>query len=106
MLCILSRHYPFFNASDDLSALAEIIRIHGFEKVASAARKQGRTLEIKNIEAQDQRPYLTDLGAKLKGWQRKAFKFMMKCLALSPKSRIRADQALKNSFLARKIPRD
>eukprot|EP00466_Bigelowiella_natans_P007999 jgi/Bigna1/134596/aug1.26_g9304 len=66
----------------------------------------GRTLEIKNIEAQDQRPYLTDLGAKLKGWQRKAFKFMMKCLALSPKSRIRADQALKNSFLARKIPRD
>ena len=42
LLCILSGHYPFFKAHDDMSALTQIVSLLGSKKTAEAAKSCGK----------------------------------------------------------------
>ena len=44
LLCLLSGRYPFFRASDDLSALAQIISLMGSAECAKVSRELGEAL--------------------------------------------------------------
>jgi len=44
LLCILSGRYPFFNAPDDLTALAEIAAVCGSSELMAAATALGMTM--------------------------------------------------------------
>ena len=41
LLCILSGHYPFFRAHDDLTAMAQIVGLKGSKECTEAARSYG-----------------------------------------------------------------
>lgn len=41
LLSILSAHYPFFKADDDMTAIAQIMSITGSKEMATAARNLG-----------------------------------------------------------------
>jgi serine/threonine protein kinase len=49
LLCILSGRYPFFNAPDDLTALAEIAAVCGSDELVNAGLDMGLYCE-KHLE--------------------------------------------------------
>ena len=46
LLCLLSGRYPFFRASDDLSALAQIISLMGTTECTKVAKELGKQLYL------------------------------------------------------------
>ena len=104
LLSILSRHYPFYNSPDDLQALVEIGRVHGFKSVERSAKEYGREVRFHDIPGRTKTPYLRLLRDRLardadNGWRADAFKLMSRCLDLSAGKRATAEMALVDEFL-------
>jgi cell division control protein 7 len=53
LLCILTRIYPFFEASDDIHALAEIVHIVGKRAVQLAANRVNRCFKVRNNQSKE-----------------------------------------------------
>ncbi|GAB5358886.1 hypothetical protein AAMO2058_000497400 [Amorphochlora amoebiformis] len=100
MLCILSKHYPFYHASDDSNALLEVAQVHGFNLVSQIARQHDRKVTLEGTTViTNARPYLEYLEINLGvGWKQEAFQLMKRCLDLSPTTRATAEEILCNKF--------
>ena len=110
MLCIVSRTYPFFRASDDLVHLGEIVCLFGSEAVVQAASQYGRKLVMsEHKEARDWRGDLTALACR-DGAHRDSESHVTsdsldrleKLLKLLASERITATDALKHKIFHRK----
>ena len=125
LLTILSRRFPFFNSADDIEALIEIATIWGQRRMRSAALlhgavfdctiptigERGYTLEkiIKWSTCKGRGEGSSDAGGEdpaddLSEGERRAIRFLERCLELDPRKRISAAEALKHEFLVEPIP--
>ena len=125
LLTILSRRFPFFNSADDIEALIEIATIWGLRRMKSAALLHGAVFEC-TIPTIGERGYTlekiikwstckgrgsgsSDTGGDdpaddLSEGERKAIRFLERCLELDPRKRISAEEALKHEFLVEPMP--
>jgi cell division control protein 7 len=94
LLSILSRHYPFFNASEDMVALAEVVKFFGVpedddtERITIMENDPDPPLDIEQ--------YCT-AGSGCQ-WPLEAFALLKGCLELSPSRRISAGDVLNHPF--------
>lgn len=115
MLCTMARRYPFFRASCDMTALAELMRLFGAAKINAVARRKFdrvammcdhqispakplRTVIRKlfcEINANDSRVEVADARPI---WSNDAYQLLERCLTIDPAERITASEALKHPF--------
>jgi len=99
-LCILSRRYPFFNAPDDPTALGEVIEFFGtpskkqsLERIAFMTDASQERLHTKGVDIPK---FCRESSSK--NWPAAAYDLLLRCLDLSPRTRISAEEALKHEF--------
>lgn len=98
---LLTKKYPFFRNTDDLTSLAEIISIFGTERVHKAAQALGKqmTSSEKTIQPVDLKETLTKLRGDQMVIEDSAFDLLDKLLDPNPFTRIKASDALEHPFL-------
>lgn len=98
---LLTKKYPFFRNTDDLTSLAEIISIFGFERVQRAAQAIGKQISSseKDVQPIDLKETLTRLRGDQMEIEDSAFDLLDRLLDPDPHSRISANDALNHSFL-------
>ncbi|XP_026478730.1 cell cycle protein kinase spo4-like [Ctenocephalides felis] len=119
LLCILSRCYPFFDAPDDLTALAEQITLFGTTKIKNLATllKRSITMDCPHLKESNLREVCTILRQRdcfnksyLKFKKRSAEDFpdstydlLSKLLDVNPFTRITAAEALNHKFFSENL---
>jgi len=100
---LLTKKFPFFRNTDDMTSLAEIISIFGSERVEKAAQAIGKQLTSseKNVPPVDLKETLTKLRGDQMQIDDSAFDLLDKLLDPNPLTRIKASDALDHSFLKR-----
>ncbi|UYV63424.1 CDC7 [Cordylochernes scorpioides] len=103
-LSLLSSKYPFFRASDDMSALAEIVSLLGTKKLQQAATQLGKRLTIsENKPTLDLRVLCQRLRRPSNGWSDipdSAYDLLGKLLDPNPFLRTTAKEALGHPYFA------
>ena len=99
---LLTKKYPFFRNTDDLTSLAEIISIFGSERVQKAAQSIGKqtTSSEKFIPPVNLKETLTRLRGDQMEIDDSAFDLLDKLLDPNPMTRINAADALNHPFLS------
>lgn len=99
---LLTKKYPFFRNTDDLTSLAEIISIFGSERVQKAAQAIGKqtTSSEKFIPPVNLKETLTRLRGDQMEIDDSAFDLLDKLLDPNPMTRINAADALNHPFLS------
>ena len=114
LLTILSKRFPFFNSTDDIDAVLELLTIFGKAKMRRAALLHGRILDTNVPTISDRghsldtiiiwsldRPQLQKDGSRtrLKPDEVPMVEFLGRCLELDPNKRISAEEAFDDPFL-------
>ncbi|EDV27547.1 putative cell division control protein 7-like protein 2 [Trichoplax sp. H2] len=128
LLSILSAHYPFFKAEDDMTALAQIMSITGSKEMAATAKSLGKRisnnpeippLDLKtvctklrrnrsnvltssstsNVNSDEFSTYNPTTTNEIM-FPDSAYDLAKRCIDLDPASRITAAEALKHPFLS------
>lgn len=99
---LLTKKYPFFRNTDDLTSLAEIISIFGSERVQKAAQAIGKqtTSSEKSVQPVNLKETLTRLRGDQMEIDGSAFDLLDKLLDPNPLTRINAADALNHPFLS------
>lgn len=99
---LLTKKYPFFRNTDDLTSLAEIISIFGSERVQKAAQAIGKhtTSSEKLVQPVNLKETLTRLRGDQMEIDDSAFDLLDKLLDPNPLTRINAADALNHPFLS------
>ena len=98
LLCIVCGKYPFFKASDDLSALVEIMMLKGTKEVQHVAESYGKSIICSEMKPAVNLQNLAEgFRAQMK-FPNSIFDLLDKFLDLNPSSRLTAKSALKHAF--------
>ncbi|KOS22174.1 Cell cycle serine/threonine-protein kinase hsk1 [Escovopsis weberi] len=108
LLTILSKRFPFFNSADDVEAMIEIATIFGSKRMKTAGLLHGCVFET-SIPTISQQGFTLE---KIIHWstcrpkdepltpdEKRAVKFLERCMELDPSRRITAVDALQHEFL-------
>lgn len=111
ILTLLTKRYPFFHSTDDITALAEISCLFGFKKLQDAAAQcSNMKLSFYNVlPVADQPVNWKELCFKLNpeldpSIPDSAFDLLSRCLCLNPNERISAKDAYCHPFLRDLVP--